>query len=272
MDLWVLWLLAFLRAMGVCFSAPVLNTSFVPLQVKIALAAVLSFIGYTFMGYTFRALDVLPDAVAGSVGSQSVSALMLAGAEEVGLGLLMGFGAGLALVAVHIAGHFIDIELGLGMVQVLEPGSSRSVPLAGNLFYLLALAILLETNQHHMVIAGFMESLRRFPPGKNLGLGRLTGASIALALPAALDLFSGAFAAGIKMSLPVVGCLFIATALLGVLSRAVPQMNVFMVGIPVKALLGFFLLGLAMPSYASFMSGLVEEVPRALWTVMRAWG
>lgn len=271
MDLWVLWLLAFLRAMGLCFSAPVLNTSFVPLQVKIALAVALSFIGYTFIEYTFGVSGILPNPVTGSAGNQPVGALVLAGTGEVGLGLLMGFGASLALVAVHIAGHFIDIELGLGMVQVLEPGSSRSVPLVGNLFYLLALVVLLETNQHHMVIAGFMESLRRFPPGKNLGFQGLVGTNIAMSLPAALDLFSGAFAAGIKMALPIVGCLFITTALLGVLSRVAPQMNVFMVGIPVKALLGFFLLGLAMPSYASFISGLVEEAPRALWAVMRTW-
>lgn len=264
MDLWVLWLLAFLRATGVCVSAPVLNTSFVPLQVKVALAVALSVLGHAF-GSAGISSGV------GALGNRSVAALVSAGAGEVGLGLLMGFGASLALVAVYVAGHFIDIELGLGMVQVLEPGSSRSVPLAGNLFYMLALVILLETNQHHMVIAGFVESLRRFPPGRGLAFSGWPGTSIAASLPVALELFAGAFATGMKMALPIVGCLFIATALLGVLSRAVPQMNVFMVGIPIKAMLGFLLLGLVMPSYASFMSGLVSEVPRAMWAVMRTW-
>jgi flagellar biosynthetic protein FliR len=259
------WTMAFLRAVGICFSAPVLSTNLVPLQIKIALAVVLSSLGYSLAGTGSGVIQ-------GFLDTRSLADVVFAGAGEVALGLLMGYGASLALVAPYIAGHFIDIELGLGMVQVLEPGSSRPIPLAGNLLHFLALVIMLETNQHHLVISGFMESLRRFPPGGELSPVSWFGRSISGGMPVILEMFSGAFASGIKMGLPVAGCLFLATALLGVLSRAVPQMNVFMVGIPVKALLGFLVLGLVIPAYAVFLSDLVEGIPHAIWLVMRTWG
>jgi flagellar biosynthetic protein FliR len=178
-------------------------------------------------------------------------------AQEVFIGVVLGLTARLMISALQVAGFVIAQQLGLGFVTAVDPtqGGQQGVILA-NFLTILGITMIFAADLHHLVIAALNDSYRLFRPGEIPLLGdvaALTTQTIALA-----------FKIGIQLAAPflVFGLLF--NLGLGVLSRLMPQMQVFFVGLPLSILLGLLILLVVVGSLMTVFLGSLETVLRQL--------
>ena len=181
-------------------------------------------------------------------------------AQEILIGAVLGLTARLIISALQIAGSVIAQQLGLGFVTAVDPTQGQQSVIVGNFLTVLGVTLIFATDLHHLVIAALNDSYTLFQPGDIPLLGdvaALTTRSVATA-----------FRIGIQLSAPFLlfGLLF--NLGLGILSRLMPQMQVFFVGIPLSILLGFLILllviGVMMATFlGSFENVLLLLAPRS---------
>ncbi|HEY4920792.1 MAG TPA: flagellar biosynthetic protein FliR [Xanthobacteraceae bacterium] len=190
------------------------------------------------------------------VDLQALGPVLLLFGEELLIGIMLGVTARLTVGALQISGSVIAQQLGLGFVTAVDPTQGEQGVLIGNFLTILGLALLFTTNLHYLVIAALDDSYTLFSPGEV----PLTGDMAALMTRT----LSGAFKVGIQLSAPflVFGLLF--NVGLGLLSRLMPQMQVFFVGIPLSILAGFlilfFVLAAMMGTYLNSIEGVLREL------------
>jgi flagellar biosynthetic protein FliR len=187
--------------------------------------------------------------------------LLLAAGRELATGLALGFMAGLVFSAVQVAGHLIDMETGFGIVNVLDPNLGQPAPVVGTFLYLLAMLVFLSLNGHHLLLVALSDSFQVVPVD-SARWGEAT-------LRALLDATGEMFWIALRIALPVVGALFVGSVALGLVARSVPQLNIFVVGLPAKLAGGLLLLALAMPTYVLMVRALAEDSHRHTLALLR---
>lgn len=229
-----LLLLIFARISGIFSSAPIFGARNVPVIVKAGLSLIISYILLPLLiGSTFTtAPEVLLPYVALVIG-------------EFMIGLILGFACSFIFYGIQMAGSILDTQIGFGMVNVLDPLFGQQVPLVGNFKYILALLVFLASNSHHLFLSAVFSSFKLVPVSE--GVFRADIATIAV------DMVTGIFVIALKISLPVLVSLLLTDVALGVLARTMPQMNIFVVGVPAKIIVGIFVLSLALPFYIGFL-------------------
>jgi flagellar biosynthetic protein FliR len=161
--------------------------------------------------------------------------------REVLFGLILGLLFQIIFLGVQFAGGLIDYQIGFALVNVVDPYTSTNIPILAQTKMLLATLIFLMINGHHVLLQGLFESFRLVPLGK-----------VSFQAPLLADIvhFSGrAFAIGLKLAAPVVVTLFITDVCMGIVARTMPQMNVFIVGFPLKIGVGLFVVALSLPVF-----------------------
>jgi flagellar biosynthetic protein FliR len=185
-----------------------------------------------------------------------VIAMML---QEILIGGVLGMTARLAVSALQIAGSVIAQQLGLGFVTAVDPTQNQQGVLVGNFLTLLGITLIFATDMHHLVIAALNDSYNIFAPGQVPLVGDMA--------QHITKIVGTAFRIGIQLSAPflVFGLLF--NLGLGVLSRLMPQMQVFFIGLPLSILLGFMLLvlvvGAMMGTFTGYVEGVLIELGRS---------
>jgi len=239
------WLLVFLRASALLAVFPLFAYSNVPRPVRIALGAMLAFL----------ITPVLPIVSTASLDLWSATGLM---ALEVGVGLLLGFVSRMFLYALEIAGSLIAMEIGLSMPGGLNPFTNTSTTEVATILQNLGVVIFLSLNLHHGLLVAFQRSYDFLP----IGGGRLHEAVVLDMLSRTNHLFWFA----LQMSAPILAVSFMVTLIFSVLSRAVPQMNVFMENFSVRLLAGLTVFGLTChlmgEHIANYIGRLPEDVVR----------
>lgn len=226
------FLLVFVRLTGLFLSAPIFASRQLPGQVKVLMITVLA---------AFMAMIIKPEyAAAITTPGMMIAALVV----ELLIGYTLGFIAYLFISSVQLAGQLMDMQLGFAMVNVVDPMSGMQAPLMGNFGYLLALLSYLSMNGHHYLLEALAESYRFIPV---LGFA-VDGSFIALLL----EMSAIMFVLAVKLSAPVVLAVMISDVSLGFIARTVPQMNVFVVGMPLKIIVGMFILFMVLPMFIWF--------------------
>lgn len=179
--------------------------------------------------------------------------------KEALVGLLVGFSAYLILSAIQIAGGLIDFQMGFAIANVIDPQTGAQSPLMGQYLYTFGLLLLLSFNGHHLLIDGIYNSYRFIPldqPWLPLGHSNVMNYMV--------KVFGSMFISAFQMSLPVVGSLFLVDVALGIVARTVPQLNIFVVGMPVKMIVSFIIIIAVMGVMLILVSHMVET---ALYTM-----
>lgn len=215
------------RVAGIFMSAPVLSSTRIPVQMKVGLAVMVALILRPVVGGLETGLPgaVLPFA-----------ALAV---RETLIGVTIGFIASLIFSAVQMAGELGDMQAGFAFAGMLDPRTGERTSVIGQVHMLMAWLIFLGVNGHHVLLNGVAESFRAMPLGAAAAKAGLVDGLMVLA--------SRVFAVALQIGAPVVGAVLLADLALGMLSRTVPQMNVFVVGFPIKMVLGLTVLMLALP-------------------------
>lgn len=153
--------------------------------------------------------------------------------KEICVGLFTGLIAYIILSAIQIAGGFIDFQMGFAIANVIDPQTGAQSPLTGQYLYIISLLFLLSVDAHHLLIDGIYYSYQLIPADQLINFGREPFAEFVISV------FSQMFLIAFQMAIPVVGCLFLVDLALGIIAKAVPQMNVFVVGMPLKIFVSF---------------------------------
>jgi flagellar biosynthesis protein FliR len=176
--------------------------------------------------------------------------------EEIIIGAMLGLTARLTLSALEVAGSVIAQQLGLGFVTTIDPTQGEQGVIIGNFLTLLGITLFFATDMHYLVIAALNDSYTLFAPGEMPS----TGDAAALIT----KIVSGAFRIGIQLSAPflVFGLLF--NLGLGVLSRLMPQMQVFFVALPASISIGLLflilVLGSMMGLFLDYAGGVLHDL------------
>jgi flagellar biosynthetic protein FliR len=238
------FLLVLLRIASLFAFAPVFSSPFVPAQVKAAVVLGLSL--------CLTALGVAgPVAIPSSYGMLAALA-----AQEVLLGLLVGFVARLVFAAVQFGGQLVGFQMGLGIVSVLDPQFETQISVVSQFQYILAVLLFLAVGGEGMLLEVFAHNLTALPPG---------GVTITRPLVGALVRLTGeVFSLGLRFSAPVVAALFASQVILGVFARSVPQMNMLILGFPLQIFVGFSVLGLSVGHWGQAVLRALSETFEAL--------
>jgi len=213
-----------LRIAVVLGMTPVLYAMPIPNRVRalvvLALAAVLSV-----------ALPVDGAMVRTTVGGIIESALI-----EIALGATLALGVSVAFAAFAVAGNLLDVQIGFGIAQVFDPVSNRPSALLVSAFNYAAVVVFFLVDGHHALLRAIAYSLQVFPLGTPWSL-------MAVASPLFKHV-GGLFVLGFALAAPVVFCILLVELALGVVSRNLPQINMLVLGIPTKIVVGLAVLSL----------------------------
>lgn len=218
----MLFMLLFARIITVIALAPVLGHQGIPAYFKIAIGLFFSFVMFPIVSSFNVNIDM-----------KLVAFIMLV-MREVMVGLLLGFSAGIIFAGVRYAGELISFDMGLNIANVFDPESGGQTPVVGELLYLFTTMIFLSIDGHHFVIQALQLSYEAAPIGTWTLNGVFAGKLVALV--------GFVFIVGIKFAAPVIISLFLTNVALAILSRIMPQMNIFTVSFPLKIGVGLFVL------------------------------
>lgn len=208
------FLLILVRVSAFFVSVPLFSYRTIPAKVKITLAIVLAWMMY----YT---IDVEPFVVNGDY--------ILLVVKEALIGLLLGLIGYIIMSAIQIAGSFIDFQMGFAIANIIDPQTGAQSPLIGQFFNTLALLFLLAIDGHHMILDGIYYSYQFLPMDQ--GFPNFANDDY---IEFIITTFTAVFAIAFQMAAPVVATLFLVDLALGITAKTVPQLNIFVVGFPIK--------------------------------------
>jgi flagellar biosynthetic protein FliR len=162
--------------------------------------------------------------------------LLLAALGELAVGAILAFGVFAAFGAFSVAGKLLDVQSGFGIGSVYDPVTRGGAPLFASILNMVGVVTFFSLDGHHALMRGIAFSLRQVPPGAGLG---------AIPAEAAIAQFGLMFSLGVALAIPVILCLLLLDVGLAVVSRVLPQMNVFIVLAPVKIIAALALFALS---------------------------
>lgn len=234
-----------LRLSAVFLMTPLLGAAAVPVTIRVllvlALAAVLS------LGLPGGELSV---ALGGDV------ALVEAAVTELALGATLGLGILVAFAAFSMAGELLGIQIGFGLGQAIDPASSEAVPVLASAYAQVGVVAFFSLEGHHALLRGIAYSLDRFPLGRPWPIDRGAGP--------VLEQVGSLLSLGFALAAPVVVALLLVEIALGAIARNLPQVNMLVMGIPVKVVVGLLVLSL-------WIAGAGDVMTRVYGSIFRSW-
>lgn len=246
-----LFLLIFIRITAFFLIMPLFSYRTIPMSFKIGSSFFIALI----MTASFDFIDVTMNA--------SYIFLVL---KEIVTGLAIGFIAYIILSALQIAGGFIDFQMGFAIANVIDPQTGAQSPLMGQYFYTISMLFLLAVDGHHLLIDGMYHSFVLIPPDSAITFGIEAFPSFII------NVFSQMFMIAFQIAIPIVGCLFLVDVALGMIARTVPQLNVFVVGLPVKILVSFIAIFAFLAVYINLTKRLFHYMFETMEEMMQLLG
>ncbi len=238
------FMLAFARIGTMIMLLPGLGEMSVPMRVRLTVALVLTAV-------------IMPlHRAAYPIDLKSFEPVLLTLGQEILIGMVLGLTARLTISALQVAGSVVAQQLGLGFVTAVDPSQGQQGVILGNFLTLLGITLLFATDLHHLVIAALNDSYALFKPGDVPAFGDVAALFTRT--------IASAFRVGIQLSAPflVFGILF--NLGLGILSRLMPQMQVYFVGMPLSILIGLLILllvvGAMMMTFLGYVEGVLHEL------------
>ncbi|MEM0954989.1 MAG: flagellar biosynthetic protein FliR [Pseudomonadota bacterium] len=228
----------FLRISALLLAAPLFSAASISVRVRVIFALVVAVL----------IAPLLPPPPA--VYVFSTTAVLLA-AQEILIGIAMGFVMQLVFGAVVIAGQTVAMSMGLGFAMSVDPQNGVQVPVVSQLNVVLATLLFLAIDGHLMLVSTLVESFTLLPIAGLFSNAGLFTAVVALG--------SQLFASALLLSLPTLTAILMINVAFGVITRAAPQLNIFAVGFPVTILAGFLFMLLSLPAFITALQAFLTQ-------------
>jgi flagellar biosynthetic protein FliR/FlhB len=173
--------------------------------------------------------------------------------NEVLNGIFLGLLTNACFMLIKFGGQLIDIQMGLSMVSLFDPNSNSNTTLIENLFSWLSIIIFFAVDAHHLLIKALSQSFNIV----NLGSSIIFQSTAMIAVDSIIQYFI----IGLKIGIPIVLVVLMADIIMGLISRTVPQLNVMILGMPLKILIGFGTFLFALPIIVKTMTGVIQMIP-----------
>jgi flagellar biosynthetic protein FliR len=245
------WMLVFMRVSAFLLVLPFFTMSNFPVTMRVAVGAVIALL----------IAPVLPAFPLENLDFISVLGVM---AQEVGVGLLLGFVARMVFYAVDIAGSVISTEMGLNMATILDPLTQQASQITGTMLMFLATLIMFALNLHDWMLLAFERTYAVLPIGSAHLHNNLFENIVART--------SGVFMLALQISAPIIAVSFVITLIFAVLSRAVPQMNIFTEMFGFRIVAGMIVLGSTLQLTAQYVASYLNRLPNDLLVVAQQLG
>ena len=228
--------------------APMFSSKMVPMRARGIIAVALA-LGLSPLALAGQEVPLEPLALAGLIG------------KELLVGLAFAFVVGMLFHALNVAGTIIDTLIGFSFGASVDPITGNQGTVLAQVYGLMGVMIFIAINGDALLIRGFAETFALVPLLEMPALGAL--------LDGAVGSFTGIFASAIQICAPVLLALVLTDIAFGLVTKVVPQLNVFSMGLPTKVLVGIVILGASMPFVGSFIA---EELERSVATALGSLG
>jgi flagellar biosynthesis protein FliR len=247
------FLLIMMRMSSMMLIAPFYASGVIPFRMRALLSFLITLVIFPIVaqhGYD----------IPGHMGSYALLVV-----QEVFVGLFVGFLVSVIVSSFQLAGEYFSVQIGFGINEVLDPLAQVSVPLVGQLKNLIGLLIFLVIGGHHFLIKAIYRSYELVPV-VSLGPGASAGM-----LKFLTHIFSGMFVVALKIALPVMATVFLVSVTMGVLSKAAPQMNIMMLGFPLKIMVAFGVIMLTSPLIVRVMYVSLDRTFKFVEQMLLRW-
>lgn len=245
------WMLIFLRISAFLLVLPFFSATNFPVRMRVALAAL-------------SALLLAPNMPAFALTKLPLFGIIGVMAQEVAIGTLLGFVARMVFYAADLAGNIVATEIGLNLGTIMNPLSQAASPIPGSILFFLAAIVMLSLDLHHWVLIGFARTYDVLP----MGLAHLNGDLFATVVKHSSKIFVTA----LQIAAPVLAVSFVVTVIFGVLSRAVPQMNVFQLSFSFRIAAGLAIFGFTLQLTAQYVINYLNRLPDDLLRLAQMLG
>ncbi len=243
------YLLILMRVGAMMFVAPVFGGGMVPTQTKFLFSLMLALILLPMaqLPPDFLPLDVVP--------------LAWLAINETLVGLVMGVSLIFIFAAIQYAGQIIDFQMGFAIVNLIDPTQDVQIPIMGFFHFLIAILIFLAMDAHHWIIRALVDSFG-IVPLMTAGFSGLVIGGIAKA-------FGDLFVVAMRIAAPTIAVLMLYNASLGIIAKTVPQINLLIVGFPVRIALGLIVVGLSMTFFQPYLSTAFDLMIENVYSIMQ---
>jgi len=237
------------RVSAILFMFPVFDNRTLPVTVKVGLSLVISLILFPWVELKTPVLS------AWMMGAMVI--------QEIVVGAVLALAVNMVFGAVQLAGQVVGFQMGLGIASVIDPFTSARTSVVTQFYDLIAILLFFAFNAHHMVIRALETSFRVIP------FGGVNPSEPLLRM--ILDLSGAMFLLALQIGVPVLAVNFFVSVGLGLLARTVPQMNVFIVGFPLKIAVGLMAVGISVSFLSVLLRHVFVETDRHLTALIRAF-
>jgi flagellar biosynthetic protein FliR len=245
-----MFFLVFLRVTSIMMTVPLFESPNIPLLFKVGLSVTVSIILFPILklNNTPFISEIIPFAI-GVAG-------------EIILGVIIGLSVRLIFAGIQLAGQLVGFQMGFAIVSIMDPLTSARVSVIAHLNNLIGMLVFLSINAHHWFLRGLVESFRLVPPFEfqfsNSLMQRLT------------SLTGNMFVISIKIGAPVIAVLLLTSVAFGLIARTSPQMNIMIVAMPLKILVGLLFFGISIPYVISFLRQLFNGLGNDFFLLLRS--
>lgn len=243
-----LFVLVFFRVLSLCLVAPIFGNRAVPAQIKAGLGFVTALVLMPLVMQTQPA-QVHPWT--------AFPVLIL---QESSVGFVIGVVASLLFAAAQLSGEILDRYMGFGLAHLIDPEFDEETSLVSEFENLVALMLFLAIGGHHILLLGLCESFELIPLG-----GVRCDSAIAMEI---VRVTGQVFPVAIKLTAPAFVILIVTTVVEGLIARFVPQMNVLVIGLPLKIAVGLIGLAACVPMFSYIFDKMLRATTGDMYTML----
>jgi flagellar biosynthetic protein FliR len=246
-----LFFLILVRTTSMFLSAPIFNDRSIPVMYKIGFGGLMALILFPTVEMTNPTLAF-----------NHISAIILI-FQEIVSGVIIGFTMSLLFAGVALAGEYLGLDMGFTMAQVFDPTNNQMMSVITRLKNIAAILFFLLLEGHHFLIQAIAYSFEVLP----IGGFRLSG----LGMQKLMVLTAKVFVIGVKIAAPAMVALFLTSVAMGIIARAVPQMNIFFVGFPIRIAVGLTFFAFGIPVFVYVFRMLLGQFQEDIIYLLKAF-
>jgi len=242
------FIIVFFRVTSILWLLPLFSLRSISIPYKVGLSLIVSFLFYELV-------DINP----GRLGDPYFTLLLVV--KEVFIGLTIGFFVRTLFAVIYVAGEMAALQTGFAFARFMDPFTMSQSSVLEQIKNLLAILIFFAIDAHHILIKGMFYSFKEVPVG-----GLVLNTSL---LQYIIELSGRMFSLGLKIGAPLIVTLFIVEIALGILSRMIPQINIFVEGMPAKILVTLIVLSFSLGIIAPNIANIFKSIDREMLKIMR---